>query len=805
METRLHQFCHEFDTILAPLGTPLRQAVDITREEAALLSVKDELPTLMENQHKLELLTEKIRRQQAYVLIFGPLKSGKSTLMNAITGKYVSEVTALPGYPCLVYVSDAAKPEYEITRYDGSTEKLTDLSQFRQRVEQAHQRLSEEVRRFEAGTEQTKKERRATKDAPDSSVDEFDPAVHYSQAMRKLDVRIPAGDLEESGAVLVDTPGLYSRMKFGYDRMTRDFRDTAACAVFVVKTDNLFLDHVFAEFEELLQLFDRIFLVVNLDSNKKDLMPDGSLKPSLERENPEEIIDAFTKLSMSAPLRTAAEEGRLQIYPVDLLHAASRRLSDAGSIKSATSPPPATAAKPAAPADKKPATAADTPAAGSNGANDKPPFNDGFDKLRDDITGYLNSNDYITAFMSDSLRYADNMLASITGIGKTDAVRKLQKDRAALEESVADGDALQKAIDQITESTVTKEQRADVLREPGESFWKATGEANAKAGKDALSGIQWAVQNWFAGDDSLEQLTAGHVGKLSTKALHDTSETALDQLELTTKEGGLSLPKVFRADLDRASIDPEEIAREVLKSIGKPDDATVEIDAPYDDIPVRKNITDWLLFRTLPRLRKRIFGYRETPDLPVSQQLKLDRLGEPAQEYLESFIRGALSSALPVKLTRRADALWDQFATGFFAAVKAKTDTLRQETAEALAENKEKLAVLQRVGDAFRELGQATDQSRLATGTIRKQFKITGSGDKKKPDTAAKAAANNPPSTIIGAGSRTTPGIPGKPAPGPEKNSAPSPSERSGAAAPGVKTTVASSLPSGLDRKPGRK
>ena len=39
--------------------------------------------------------------------------------------------------------------------------------------------------------------------------------------MKKWSVegRLPAPDLKESSAVLVDTPGLYSRMRFGYDRM----------------------------------------------------------------------------------------------------------------------------------------------------------------------------------------------------------------------------------------------------------------------------------------------------------------------------------------------------------------------------------------------------------------------------------------------------------------------------------------------------------------------------------------------------------------------------------------------------------
>ena len=115
-------------------------------------------------------------------------------------------------------------------------------------------------------------------------------------------------------------------MKFGYDQMTREFRDTASCAIFVVKTDNLFLEQVFEEFQSLLELFSRIFLVVNVDTTKMDLRPDGSLAPSLEREDPVRVIEAFETLAMSAPLKNAVDEGRLRIYPVDLLRAASTRL-----------------------------------------------------------------------------------------------------------------------------------------------------------------------------------------------------------------------------------------------------------------------------------------------------------------------------------------------------------------------------------------------------------------------------------------------------------------------------------------------
>ena len=88
----------------------------------------------------------------------------------------------------------------------------------------------------------------------------------------------------------------------------------------------MFLEQVFTEFTKLLELFSKIFLVVNIDSRKQDLAPDGELVPSLEQQAPDRIIEAFENLTMSAPLKKAANDGRLRIYPVDLLSTASKRL-----------------------------------------------------------------------------------------------------------------------------------------------------------------------------------------------------------------------------------------------------------------------------------------------------------------------------------------------------------------------------------------------------------------------------------------------------------------------------------------------
>ncbi|HKX46427.1 MAG TPA: dynamin family protein, partial [Planctomycetota bacterium] len=384
MQTVLSQFCEEFATAVRPLLAPLKDFAEALADgaggEGGSPALRSALPGFQDVAHQLRALAEKVAEQQAYVLIFGPLKSGKSTLMNSLAGAYVSEVTALPAYPCMVYVSHSDQREFVVTRYNGETQAFSAPASMRMQVNRDHAELADRIR------------------ASEDAGHDFDPALDLPEAIRRIDVKVPATDLAQSGAVLVDTPGLYTRMKFGYDRMTRDFRDSAACAIFVVKTDNLFLEQVFAEFQDLLQLFSRIFLVVNLDTTKMDLRPDGSLAPSLEREDPVRILEAFETLAMSAPVKAALDEGRLKLYPVDLLRAASRRLQRA------------------------------------SGASGPGEDTDDFETFLGELTEYLNSSDYLVAFLGDSLRRARQLLGEARELCEHPGVRGIAAERQQLAE-----------------------------------------------------------------------------------------------------------------------------------------------------------------------------------------------------------------------------------------------------------------------------------------------------------------------------------------------------------------------------------
>src|SRR5690606_41697139 len=102
--------------------------------------------------------------------------------------------------------------------------------------------------------------------------------------------------------------------------------------------------------------------------------PDGTRARSLQRESAWEIIDAFENLPRPGPLTAAAEAGRLSNYPVDRLRAASRRSTSRRETG----------------AGQEEGTAAKVDA--------------DFDMLLEDLTDFLNSNEYLKAFLQDSLR-----------------------------------------------------------------------------------------------------------------------------------------------------------------------------------------------------------------------------------------------------------------------------------------------------------------------------------------------------------------------------------------------------------------
>ena len=614
MKSEIHQFCTVCSQSLGTLPDAiLKAAIQFERGGDVL---KGSLVTLNDLRARLRSLTDKLDSQNAYLLIFGPLKSGKSTLMNAISGAYVSEVTSLPGYPCLVFVQDSDTTRYSLTRYNGRETILASGLELKAVVEDAHPVLADRIRTSEERGEA------------------FEPGTNFPEAIRRVDIKVPVPALGESAMILVDTPGLYSRMNFGYDVLTREFRDGAACAVFVVKTDNLFLEQVFAEFNHLLGLFSRIFIVVNVDASKRDLAPDGSLRPSAESENPERVVEAFKTLSMAGPLRAAYDAGRVRIHAVDLLSAASSLLSH------------------------KDENGAQLPA---------------FETFQNDLIDYVNSSDYTREFIRDSLRQARTLCSEMQAVISSEEVTSMRSRQESLGAEILALNARIAATDQLLQadwSALFQPLREEIGRGAEDAVTARTAQLREE--------IRQGFTRWMTGKDSLVALPHLQWNPALTDAartLADESKTRLARLSGTI-HAGLQLSPEMVADLTASGFSPRESGvRALAASCADEDLASYRMNLRTESIPVRKTFADWMLFRSRAKVRQRLFGADGSREIASPEKER--RLQAVSRSEFESQWKNAIRERFPVRPVAFAANLADAYATGAAENIRSRLRAFR--------------------------------------------------------------------------------------------------------------------------------
>ena len=661
MKTEISDFCKEYSSALIPAGAALDAVIEQIEKDSQEDVLRLNLAGLNEVKHRLKSLIDKVEGQQAYLLIFGPLKSGKSTLMNAISGAYVSEVTSLPAYPCLVYVRHGDKASIKLTRYNGRETATEDKNVMEVLINDSHSNLADRIRTVEeAGRE-------------------FDPGLDYPEAIRRIDIDLTAHELNDSGTVLVDTPGLYSRMKFGYDLMTREFRNSAACAVFVVKTDNLFLEQVFEEFNDLLGLFSRVFLVVNIDSSKRDLRPDGTLQPSLESQDPQKIIDAFKLLSMSAALRTAAKDGRLKIYPIDLLNAASQHLLAANEAGENLSGQPAGSA--GRPSD--------------------------FQAFLSDLTEYLNSSDYLFELMNDSFRQGDLLREEILRNCEADSIQEFVQQQRRLRTEIDEVDEQLKATRSLANFDWEKAfegTHADVEQE-------ATRFAR-EVKVDIQKSLQSGIENWFETSDCLgdlvEKTWQSRMSDLQKQVAEKVADTVKNVLD-SSSGGARPTPEVVIA-LDRIRLSLRDVYKNsisVLNELPKVSECAIELDV--NDIPVNRTFWDRIFFQSQAKVRRRLLGAPGDLKNEVPAAKKRKRLIPDGKAAMEKVVEDQLEAILPGVPNRCSrDYLKryiEQFKKDFVDVLKkreAELDSTKQSLENRIKAN-------DRIAGAFDSLDQAVE------------------------------------------------------------------------------------------------
>ena len=370
------------------------------------------------------------------------------------------------------------------------------------------------------------------------------------------------------------------------------------------------MEQVFEEFTELLELFSRIFLIVNLDSRKMDLNAKGELVPSLEKKDPEKIIQAFRNLAMSAPLKEAVDDGRLRIYPVDLLSAASSRIQAGKDCKE----------------DVEEASASI----------------EQFDNLRGDLINFLNSNDYLRSFLVDSVRRGSSLMDSVHGFLKNPSFDQVKADMEELESE-------KKVL--LSECTA--------LANLGSENWHARSSDLVKDLEDKIKDSAQTIKKstetqiteilefWWKDDTSLHDLKEQKIQPCFEKNAQSYVDEVSQSTALKTANGnaGLKIGDSIAGDLDTVKINLRSIGEKSLE-LAKPAPLSTSLSLNVADIPVKKRFLDWLLLRSARRVKKDVFGAEQEPTKAIPAGIKEKRLGEAGREAILNQCRGHFARIL---------------------------------------------------------------------------------------------------------------------------------------------------------------
>ena len=288
------------------LETFFPEALRFANELSQLLSLaQDGLPAALAKQ--LSTLRGRLKRPEVRILLLGPLKSGKSSLMNVVAeSPYVSQINQLPAYPCVVEVRDidrdgSGSSEGSVFYKNGLPETAISLKEGRDRLDHL---LRDYIRGGEAAN------------------------VEYDRVVQQIDLHLAQDDLN---LVLIDSPGVMFA-KEGYSEATRGELEEADVAVFVIRPEQLF----FQSIKEYLNDFAeqartrRVFILVNVTTQAKT-QRDGRFVDCDQTELKEELLQYFyhhiANESLNAALR---RETDISIHFADLYIAGAATLDNDG-------------------------------------------------------------------------------------------------------------------------------------------------------------------------------------------------------------------------------------------------------------------------------------------------------------------------------------------------------------------------------------------------------------------------------------------------------------------------------------------
>ncbi len=580
--TELSIFAEEFRRALEPCLRELEAFGERLQEGASAVFSPAQsealLASLRPAAEELRRLLERVAAERVQVFLFGPPNAGKSTLLNALSGVHAVDVSALPGYPCVLRVSHASEPAARLEHFDGSAVEASNMTALQIHLQRSQAELAQATRAARARGEA------------------FDGARDLPSAARRIELALPADVLERAAAQLIECPPMHGPLFPGYGSMLMGESGGPAVAVFVLRVTQLFDPTALAGFDELLEAFERLFLVVNLDAASRDLASDGEVVIGLERSDPLRVVEVFEKLTASPALERGLAEGRVRIVPLDLLEAARVRI----------------------------ALVAEAARSDSRSR---------FDDFLDELGETFDQHEVFQTFAHSVLRRAHEFLeearSALEQPALTDLPFRLEQVEGERAARARAGHALHRLRARERRGWES-EEAFSALRE------RLSSRAVARAQEVAqeLARPLWgALEDWFASAESVQGLIRGRLAPRIADALAEIdrfAERALRE-ELASPQAFERLSPDIARDLAEARLALGELVRPPAEGAGPGADGYALLPLDVEAIPVKLRLRDRLLFRSRARLRRDLIGPADAATHALPSDVKVRRLAKDAR------------------------------------------------------------------------------------------------------------------------------------------------------------------------------
>ncbi|HEX6882079.1 MAG TPA: hypothetical protein VF530_01800 [Planctomycetota bacterium] len=622
-QSELALFAQEFQRVLGPLAEGLGEARTRLAALASELPAARELAaSLAALAAELEALATRVAEERSHLFVYGPPKAGKSTLIEALMGVATGAPSNLPSYPALTVLRPGARESALVTAFDGSARAPADPAALRLVLDHAHAELAARVRAAHAAGEV------------------FDPPRHLAPAPRRVERTLPSPALAGAALELVECPPVHAPLLASYGETWLGEPERARAAVFVVRAAQLADDTVFDGIEELLERFQPLFLVLNVDARARELGPDGELVPAREASDPAALVSAFERLSTAEPLARAIERGSVPVFALDCLAAAAARRHGVE--------------EPAGPSAR-------------------------FADLARALAAVLDGHEALQALCASALRRAGELGAEARELAATPLADELARRTAESQRAEATLARRLEALERLGARERARWETAPFFDELGARLGAAT-LARARALAQELGApFARAIEDWFASGASLAELVGAGLGPRLDAARVELARSA-----------GRVLAAQLAPDSDlaeRAARLAEELApggldfRALVAAAAEGLAGSAASEQPaalrvldVEAVPVRARLGQRLTWRSPADVRRALLGPPEAPTAALPSREKHERLGDEGRRALR---RSACERALAIleeearsHARRLADGLVTRFLEGLARAVE---------------------------------------------------------------------------------------------------------------------------------------